>query len=43
MGLKRGEKAAVAAAEILGKTKELAEYRKKMAQKINDADAEVRK
>jgi len=43
VGLNRGENAAVAAAEILGKTKELAEYRKKMAQKINDADAEVRK
>lgn len=43
VGLNRGENAAVAAAEILGKTSELTEYRWKMKIKVEEADKEASK
>jgi len=42
VGVNRGENAAVAAAEILRKDNEITEYRKKLRQKIEKADEEVR-
>jgi len=43
VGVNRGENAAVAAAEILGKKEELKEYRKKLVEKVVKADEEVKK
>lgn len=42
VGLNRGENAAIAAAEILGKDKELTEYRWKMKLKVEEADKEAK-
>ena len=42
VGVNRGENAAIAAAEILGKETELKAYRKKIAAKVLAADAEAR-
>lgn len=41
VGLNRGENAAVAAAEIMKKKKELADYREVMKKKVEEADSEV--
>ena len=42
VGVNRGENAAIAAAEILGKEPELKAYRQKAAGKVLEADAEIR-
>ena len=42
VGVNRGDNAAIAAAEILGKESQLREYRKKIAGSVLEADAEVR-
>ena len=43
VGVNRGENAAIAAAEILGKESELKAYRQKAAGKVLEADAETRR
>ena len=43
VGVNRGENAAIAAAEILGKKEEIGNYRKKLAKKIAKADEEAKK